>query len=96
MNKVLVLLAVILVAATAIIAAEHLQNLRVAFAASLPQLQHTPQEGKGCAAPKSWGELKGISDRAVAFEDSSGTIRVLDAGPCMRGQTQLIVKITRQ
>ena len=94
MNKVLV--GVVLVALMGILAAEHLQNSRVALAASLPHFQQTPQEGKGCAAPKSWGELKGISDRAVAFEDSSGTIRVLDTGPCMRGETQLIVKITRQ
>jgi hypothetical protein len=54
------------------------------------------QEGKGCSAPKEWGQLKGVADRAVAFEDSSGTIRVLDLGPCMRGETQLIVKINRQ
>jgi hypothetical protein len=52
-------------------------------------------EGKGCTAPKQWGQLKGVADRAVAFEDSSGTIRVLDLGPCMRGETQLIVKINR-
>jgi hypothetical protein len=56
----------------------------------------TAQEGKGCSAPKEWGQLKGVADRAVAFEDSSGTIRVLDVGPCMRGETQLIVKINRQ
>jgi hypothetical protein len=54
------------------------------------------QEGKGCGAPKEWGQLKGVADRAVAFEDSSGTIRVLDLGPCMRGETRLIVKINRQ
>jgi hypothetical protein len=53
------------------------------------------QEGKGCSAPKEWGQLKGVADRAVAFEDSSGTIRVLDLGPCMRGETQLMVKINR-
>jgi hypothetical protein len=29
------------------------------------------------------------------FEDPSGSIRVLDLGPCMRGETQLIVKIDR-
>ena len=96
MNKVLVVVALFLVTSTAFIAGEHLQHLRVALAAPLPESRHTPHEGKGCAAPKSWGELKGISDRAVAFEDSSGTIRVLDTGPCMRGETQLIVKITRQ
>jgi hypothetical protein len=54
------------------------------------------QEGKGCSAPKQWGPLKGVANRAVAFEDSAGTIRVLDLGPCMRGETQLIVKIYRQ
>lgn len=57
--------------------------------------QPTAQEGKGCSAPKEWGQLKGVADRAVAFEDSSGNIRVLDMGPCMRGQTELIVTITR-
>ncbi len=96
MNKVLVVVVAILVTSTAVLAAEHLSNWRMAFAAPLLQSQQTPQEGKDCAAPKSWGELKGVSDRAVAFEDSSGTIRVLDTGPCMRGRTQLIVKITRQ
>jgi hypothetical protein len=53
------------------------------------------QEGKGCSAPKKWGLLKGVADRAVAFEDSFGIIRVLDLGPCMRGETQLIVTINR-
>jgi hypothetical protein len=53
------------------------------------------EEGKGCSAPKAWGQVKGVSDRSIAFQDSSGTIRVLDLGPCMRGQTQLIVKISR-
>ncbi|HEY1658503.1 MAG TPA: hypothetical protein VGG14_09165 [Candidatus Sulfotelmatobacter sp.] len=57
--------------------------------------QPTGQEGKGCGAPKEWGQLKGVADRAVAFEDSSGNIRVLDLGPCMRGQTELIVTINR-
>lgn len=58
-------------------------------------LQRTAQEGKGCSAPKEWGQLKGVADRAVAFEDSSGNIRVLDLGPCMRGETELIVTINR-
>jgi hypothetical protein len=57
--------------------------------------QPAAQEGKGCSAPKEWGQLKGVADRAVAFEDSSGNIRVLDLGPCMRGQTELIVTINR-
>jgi hypothetical protein len=64
-------------------------------AAPAPQFQQAAQEGKGCAVPKSWGPLKGVADRAMAFEDSTGTIRVVDVGPCMRGETQLIVKITR-
>jgi hypothetical protein len=55
----------------------------------------TPKEGKGCAVPKEWGQLRGVSDRVIAFEDSLGTIRVLDVGPCMRGQTQLVVRIDR-
>lgn len=93
MKKVLFVMS--LVISAAFLASQYMAHLRVALAATLPQFQ-APQEGKGCAAPKSWGELKGISDRAVAFEDPSGTIRVLDTGPCMRGQTQLIVKITRQ
>lgn len=57
--------------------------------------QRTAQEGKGCSAPKEWGQLKGVADRSVAFEDSSGKIRVLDLGPCMRGETQFIVTIDR-
>jgi hypothetical protein len=57
--------------------------------------QRAAEEGKGCSAPKEWGLLKGVADRSVAFEDSSGNIRVLDLGPCMRGETQLIVKINR-
>jgi hypothetical protein len=55
----------------------------------------TAQEGKGCSVPKAWGQLKGVADRNVAFEDSSGNIRLLDLGPCMRGQTELIVTINR-
>jgi hypothetical protein len=57
--------------------------------------QQVAQEGKGCSVPKEWGQLKGVADRSVAFEDPSGSIRVLDLGPCMRGETQLIVKINR-
>jgi hypothetical protein len=57
--------------------------------------QTVAHEGKGCSAPKEWGQLKGVADRSVAFEDPAGNIRILDLGPCMRGETQLIVKITR-
>jgi len=57
--------------------------------------QAVAQEGKGCSVPKEWGQLKGVADRSVAFEDPSGNIRILDLGPCMRGETQLIVKISR-
>lgn len=60
------------------------------------QSQPTPQEGTGCSAPKEWGPVKGVADRNVAFEDSNGTLRILDLGPCMRGETQLIVKIDRR
>jgi hypothetical protein len=63
-----------------------------AWAASPQTVAH---EGKGCSAPKEWGQLKGVADRSVAFEDPSGNIRILDLGPCMRGETQLIVKISR-
>lgn len=57
--------------------------------------QQSAAEGKGCAAPKQWGQVKGVADRTVAFEDSAGTIRVLDLGPCMRGETRLVVQIIR-
>ena len=57
--------------------------------------QAVAQEGKGCSVPKEWGQLKGVADRSVAFEDASGMIRIVDLGPCMRGETQLIVKINR-
>lgn len=57
--------------------------------------QVVAHEGKGCSVPKDWGQLKGVADRSVAFEDPSGSIRILDLGPCMRGETQMIVKITR-
>lgn len=96
MKTILMAVVMISVASGVILAAGHLRNSRAVLADPIALFQQTPQEGKGCAAPRSWGELKGISDRAVAFQDSSGTIRVLDTGPCMRGQTQLIVKITRQ
>jgi hypothetical protein len=68
---------------------------RLGSKASAAPPQTVAQEGKGCSAPKEWGQLKGVADRSIAFEDSSGTIRILDLGPCMRGQTQLIVKISR-
>jgi hypothetical protein len=58
-------------------------------------LQSGAAEGKGCSAPKQWGQLKGVADRAVAFEDDAGNIRILDLGPCMRGETRLIVQINR-
>jgi hypothetical protein len=57
--------------------------------------QAVVHEGKGCSVPKEWGQLKGVADRSIAFEDPSGTIRIVDLGPCMRGETQLIVKISR-
>jgi hypothetical protein len=83
-------LALIALAALVLILTTKLGS-RAWAATSLP----TAQEGKGCSAPKEWGQLKGVADRAVAFEDSSGNIRVLDLGPCMRGQTELIVTINR-
>jgi hypothetical protein len=63
-----------------------------AWAASSQAVAH---EGKGCSVPKEWGQLKGVADRSVAFEDPSGNIRIVDLGPCMRGETQIIVKISR-
>jgi hypothetical protein len=66
-----------------------------AVASSPAQFQQAPAEGKGCTVPKTWGTLKGVAERSIAFEDSAGTIRVIDIGPCMRGQTQLIVEINR-
>jgi hypothetical protein len=70
-------------------------TIRPGSKASAASPQAVAQEGKGCSAPEKWGQLKGVADRSVAFEDSSGTIRILDLGPCMRGQTELIVKISR-
>jgi hypothetical protein len=57
--------------------------------------QPSVAEGKGCSVPKQWGQLKGVADRTVAFEDPSGNIRILDLGPCMRGETRLVVQINR-
>jgi hypothetical protein len=71
------------------------RNIHTVKASSILFLQNTPQEGKGCAVPKSWGRVNGVADRAIAFEDSAGTLRVLDTGPCIRGETKLIVKIER-
>lgn len=70
-------------------------TFKLALAASTPPAERPAQEGKGCSAPKEWGQLKGVADRTVAFEDSAGSIRVLDLGPCMRGETQLVVTINR-
>lgn len=72
-----------------------LSDLKQNSTALAASLQQSAAEGKGCSVPKQWGQLKGVADRSVAFEDSSGNIRVLDLGPCMRGETQLIVKINR-
>ncbi len=71
------------------------ERSRLQAAVAPPQFQQAPQEGKGCSVPKAWGPVKGVGDRSIAFEDSAGTIRVVDIGPCMRGQTQLIVVISR-
>jgi hypothetical protein len=57
--------------------------------------QAVAHEGKGCTVPKEWGPLKGVADRSIAFEDPAGNVRIVDLGPCMRGETQLIVKIER-
>jgi hypothetical protein len=95
MKKTLIVLALSIAVLSALI-----RQSFVAWAAappprSAPRFEHVPQEGKGCTVPKSWGQLKGVADRTVAFEDSSGAIRVVDLGPCMRGETQLVVKISR-
>lgn len=90
-----VLLVIIFVVSVAVLVGT-CWNRRTALAAPAPKSLQTPNEGKGCVAPKSWGELKGVSDRVIAFQDSSGTLRILDTGPCMRGETELIVTITRQ
>jgi hypothetical protein len=92
MKKTLVL--VTLFSLAFVLAVRQPSKVQAAAASAVPQF-HSPQEGKGCSAPKEWGQLRGVSDRVIAFEDSEGTIRVLDTGPCMRGETQLIVKITR-
>jgi hypothetical protein len=93
MNKALLVLAFAVL--TLFLVAPRPLYVPGALAASLADSQQTPREGKGCSVPKAWGQLKGVADRSVAFEDSEGSIRVLDIGPCMRGATQLIVKINR-
>jgi hypothetical protein len=93
MKKIVVLLTLFVLAF--ILAIRRPSNAQAALIHAL-QFQNAPEEGKGCSVPKAWGQLKGVADRGIAFEDSAGTIRVLDIGPCMRGQTQLIVKVNRQ
>ena len=70
-------------------------NLPASKARAAASSQAVAHEGKGCSAPKEWGQLKSVADRSVAFEDPSGNIRILDLGPYMRGETQIIVKISR-
>jgi hypothetical protein len=87
MKKILILIAVVVLVS--------FLWIRVDSKAWAASPQRVTQEGKGCSVPKEWGQVKGVADRSVAFEDSTGNIRVLDLGPCMRGETQLIVTINR-
>ena len=47
---------------------------------AVPQLQHmsTPM----ASIPRDWGSFRGVSDKYLIFEDSSGTIRMafIDSG----------------
>jgi hypothetical protein len=95
MKKSLVLLAFMALASVTLLKHSPAVGAAATRTRSASQFQQVPQEGKGCGAPKSWGQLKGVADRSIAFEDATGTIRVLDLGPCMRGQTQLIAVINR-
>jgi len=95
MKKTLVVLALSIAVLFALLRQSFIARAAAAPPRSASQFEHAPQEGKGCTVPKSWGQLKGVADRTVAFEDSSGAIRVVDLGPCMRGETQLVVKINR-
>lgn len=95
MIKSVIVFASLLVVFSALIRQSLVAHAAATPPRSAPQFQQAPQEGKGCTVPKSWGSLQGVADRTVAFEDSAGTIRVVDLGPCMRGETQLVVKINR-
>lgn len=94
MKKILVLVTLFILAF--IVAIRRPSNAQAALILRALQFQNAPEEEKGCSVPKAWGQLKGVADRGIAFEDSAGTICVLDIGPCMRGETQLIVKVNRQ
>ena len=66
------------------------------FIESRPAAQ---DEGRGCTAPSSWGELKGsaaVTATAVAltFEDKSGTVRV--ARGETKGACRLLLTVTRE
>jgi len=77
----------------------------VVTAISVHDMRATAQERVPSACvvtvPSNWGAFKGISTSGVAFEDESGTIRILDQMPCgmdrgVVGQPNVLVEIRRK
>ncbi len=50
----------------------------------------------GCTVPKAWGTFKGNFVTGIAFEDSSGTVRIIDALDCKNRKTNVELEINRQ
>lgn len=46
------------------------------------QTQQTVPAPCVVVVPSDWGEFKGISRYALAFEDKEGTLRLIDQMPC--------------
>jgi hypothetical protein len=64
---------------------------------SNPQYAPTPQlVTPRCTVLKSWGRVAGVTTEAVLFEDTAGTIRVVQFSECMAGRVHAMVEIRRQ
>ena len=67
-----------------------------------PKPSAQPQGGSaGCTVPKTFGTYRGSATTnsgtfAVVFEDAAGTLRFIDASPCVSGQPRVVFQIERQ
>jgi hypothetical protein len=60
-----------------------------------PKPPQAAEANGACAVPKAWGAFKG-GGLTLNFEDSAGTIRVVDGLKCKQGRLYVVAEARRQ
>ena len=82
------LLLVLLAGAGGFYAGQRQQERTVYAASTSARCQFT--------VPRDWGDFKGASQWGLAFEDSSGTVRIFSQLPCSVGTPHLAIEMKRE